>query len=295
VADNRADHQTLASLHALVTGGGTGIGLASARALAADGAVVTIAGRRSDVLEAAAKVLRTAVPDAEIRTAPCDVTDEAAVAAAVDVAVDGRGHLQIAVANAGTAFGSHILITGSDAWRQALDLNVVGTFHTIKQAALAMKDAGGSIVAMSSIAAAVTHRFLAPYCASKAALEMLVRCAADELGVFGIRVNAVRPGIVPTPATETNIVAVPEVREDYLHQMPLRRLGTTDDVAAVVRFLAGPESSWITGQALGVDGGHSLRRGPDHEPMQRLYLGDQLVDSLTRAPATGAAGRARVG
>jgi NAD(P)-dependent dehydrogenase (short-subunit alcohol dehydrogenase family) len=290
VADNRGDHQPLAGLHALVTGGGTGIGLASARSLAADGAVVTIAGRRADVLTAAAKVLRTAVPDAEIRTACCDVTDEDAVAAAVDSAVDDRGRLQIAVANAGTGSGSHILITGADDWRRTLDVNVVGAFNTIKHAALAMKEGGGSIVAMSSIAAAVTHRFLAAHCAAKAALEMLVRCAADELGVFGIRVNSVRPGIVPTPGTETNIVAVPEVREDYLHQMPLSRLGTPDDVAAVVRFLAGPESSWITGQAVGVDGGHSLRRGPDYEPMQRLYLGDKLVDSLTRAPV-GRTGR----
>jgi NAD(P)-dependent dehydrogenase (short-subunit alcohol dehydrogenase family) len=144
---------------------------------------------------------------------------------------------------------------------------------------------GGSIVAMSSIAGAVTHRFLSAYCAAKAGLEMLVRCAADELGVFGIRVNAVRPGIVPTPGTEGNILAVPEVRDDYLHQMPISRIGTPDDVAATVRFLAGPESSWITGQALGVDGGHSLRRGPDSERMQRWFLGDQLVDSLTRAPA----------
>jgi NAD(P)-dependent dehydrogenase (short-subunit alcohol dehydrogenase family) len=290
VADNRADRQPLAGHHALVTGGGTGIGLACSRALAADGAIVTIAGRRPDVLEAAAKVLRTAVPDAEIRTATCDVTDEDAVAAAVAHAVDDRGRLQIAVANAGTGFGSHILITKAESWRQAMDLNIVGGFNTIKHSGLAMKEGGGSIVAMSSIAGAVTHRFLSAYCAAKAGLEMLVRCAADELGVFGIRVNAVRPGIVPTPATEGNIVAIPEVREDYLQQMPISRLGTPDDVAATVRFLAGPESSWITGQAIGVDGGHSLRRGPDYEPMQRMYLGDELVDSLTRAPAGRATG-----
>jgi NAD(P)-dependent dehydrogenase (short-subunit alcohol dehydrogenase family) len=285
VADRRADRQPLAGQHALVTGGGTGLGLSSARALAVDGATVTIAGRRSDVLEAAAKVLRTAAPAAEIRTAICDVTDEDAVAAAVARAADPRGRLQIAVASAGASLGSHLLVTKSDEWRQSMELNVVGAFSTIKHAALAMQHDGGSIVAVSSIAAVMTHRFLAATCAAKAGLEMLVRCAADELGVFGIRVNAVRPGLVPTPGTEGNVVAIPEVRYDYLHQTPLARLGTPDDVAATVRFLAGPESSWITGQAVGVDGGHSLRRGPDFEPMERLYLGDELVDSLTRTGA----------
>jgi NAD(P)-dependent dehydrogenase (short-subunit alcohol dehydrogenase family) len=112
----------------------------------------------------------------------------------------------------------------------------------------------------------MTHRNLGPYAVGKAGLEMLVRNAADELGRYRIRVNAVRPGLVPTEMAAV-LHDNDAVREDYLAQMPLGRLGTPDDVAAAVRFLAGPESSWITGQLLGVDGGHSLRRGPDLDPI----------------------------
>jgi NAD(P)-dependent dehydrogenase (short-subunit alcohol dehydrogenase family) len=121
---------------------------------------------------------------------------------------------------------------------------------------------GGSIVAISSIAAPLTHRLMAAYCVSKAALEALVRNAADELGASGVRVNAVRPGLVPTDIA-AGLVASPAIVEDYLEQMPLHRLGEVDDIASGVRYLAGPESSWVTGQCFGIDGGHTLRRGPD--------------------------------
>jgi NAD(P)-dependent dehydrogenase (short-subunit alcohol dehydrogenase family) len=104
---------------------------------------------------------------------------------------------------------------------------------------------------------------------------MLVRCAADELGCHGIRVNAVAPGIVATEMMERFVIPNRAVVEDYLDNMPLRRLGSVEDVAGLVRFLAGPESSWITGQVIGVDGGHSLRRGPDFAPLLRPALGEE--------------------
>jgi NAD(P)-dependent dehydrogenase (short-subunit alcohol dehydrogenase family) len=91
---------------------------------------------------------------------------------------------------------------------------------------------------------------------------MMVRNAADELGRFGVRVNGVRPGLVPTDIS-AGLNNYEATRQDYLDQMPLARTGTVDDIASAVRFLSGPEASWITGQLLGVDGGHSLRRGPD--------------------------------
>ena len=117
-------------------------------------------------------------------------------------------------------------------------------------------------MALSSIAGHLTHRHLGAYAVAKAGIEMLVRNAADELGAYGVRVNGVRPGLVPTDASgPLNDDAA--TREDYLAQMPLGRTGTVEDVAALVAFLAGPESTWITGQLIGVDGGHSLRRGPD--------------------------------
>ena len=116
-------------------------------------------------------------------------------------------------------------------------------------------------MAVSSIAGHLTHRQLGAYAVAKAGVEMLVRNAADELGGYGIRVNAVRPGLAPTD-TSGPLNDHDGTRRDYLAQMPLGRTGTVEDVAALVAFLAGPDSTWITGQLIGVDGGHSLRRGP---------------------------------
>jgi NAD(P)-dependent dehydrogenase (short-subunit alcohol dehydrogenase family) len=168
-------------------------------------------------------------------------------------------------------------------WRYVMDVNVTGTFLTVKHAAAAMiHSGGGAIVATSSIAGVLTHRLMAPYCTSKAAVEMLIRCVADELGPLGVRANAVRPGLVPTELAAP-LAGDQAVVDDYLDQMPLRRLGTPDDVAAAVRYLAGPESAWVTGQMFAVDGGHTLRRGPYVDSMIEQFFG---ADALTgiRAP-----------
>jgi NAD(P)-dependent dehydrogenase (short-subunit alcohol dehydrogenase family) len=263
---------------ALVTGGGSGIGLACARHLLRDGATVTIAGRSEEkLLRTAATLESDTPPGAAVRVVVCDVTDEATVGAAIQAAASS-GRLDIAVANAGGGAARSILEMSLDEWRYTLDVNLTGTFLTVKHAAQAMAS-GGSIVAISSIAGAITHRFMSGYCASKAGAEMLVRCAADELGALGIRVNAVRPGLVPTDlaaplATDDVVVA------DYLDQMPIARLGTTDDVASAVRWLAGPESSWVTGQCFAIDGGHTLRRGPRIDTMVERFFGPDAVASI---------------
>lgn len=263
---------------ALVTGGGSGIGLACARHLLRDGATVTIVGRSEDKLRQAAAVLAgDAAGGAEVRTAVCDVTDEAAVEAAVQQAA-GKPGLDIAVANAGGGAAGSVLTTSVEEWRFTLDVNLTGTFLTVKHAGRAMPR-GGTMVAVSSIAGILTHRFMSAYCASKAGLEMLVRCAADELGGLGIRVNAVRPGLVPTDLA-TPLTMDDRVVADYLDQMPLARLGTTDDIAAAVRWFAGPESAWVTGQVVAIDGGHSLRRGPRIESMVEALMGPDAVASV---------------
>jgi NAD(P)-dependent dehydrogenase (short-subunit alcohol dehydrogenase family) len=244
----------LTGLSALVTGGGSGIGLACALALAGDGCTVTIAGRSSDRLEKAAA-------GTDLRTIACDVAVEADVEAAVAAAAEPTGKLDIAVLAAGKPYvGSFADITLDD-WNDILGVNLTGSFLCIKHAAPRMTE-GGSIVAISSIAGSATHRLMAPYAVSKSAIDALVRNAADELGASGIRVNAVRPSLVPTDMTEL-VFDMTGIVNDYLAQMPLGRLGTVEDVAAAVRYFAGPESAWVTGQCIGVDGGHSLRRGPD--------------------------------
>src|SRR4051794_24244836 len=250
---------------ALVTGGGSGIGLGCAQRFAADGAHVTIAGRTETRLaEAVAEISAVVASGATANYVVCDVTDEADVERAVAAALAPTGKLDVLFACAGGSLhGGPIVASDVAGWRATVDLNLVGTFLCIKHAAAAMiKSGGGSIVGMSSIAGHTTHRFMSAYCASKAGIEMLVKCAADELGEHNIRVNAVQPGIVGTELMSA-ITAGGPILESYNANMPVARVGTVDDVAAAVRYLAGPESTWVTGQMLGVDGGHQLRAGPD--------------------------------
>lgn len=271
-------------MSALVTGGGTGIGRASAAGLVSDGATVTIMGRRVDVLEATADELRAEAPEgAQVRVAAGDVADEAAVEAAVEVAAaDG---LDIAVLAAGTGTVGPVTDLPVEEWRRVVDCNLTGTFLAIKHASRAMISAGrgGAIVTISSIAGVRSHRWMGPYCASKAAIDSLVEVAADELGRHGIRVSSVRPGLVQTDLGD-HLIASPEVLADYREQMPISRVGHVDDVAAAVRFLCGPESRWVSGVALSVDGGMHVRRGPDLDPFVRSLYGDAAVEPTFTAP-----------
>ena len=114
---------------------------------------------------------------------------------------------------------------------------------------------------------------MTPYSVSKAGLEMLVKQVADELGSSGIRANAVRPGLVPTDAT-AGMMSIPDDRGRLPRTDAAASPGTTDDIASLVRFLAGPESSWITGMCISADGGHHLRRGPNLDRVMEMLLGD---------------------
>jgi NAD(P)-dependent dehydrogenase (short-subunit alcohol dehydrogenase family) len=122
--------------------------------------------------------------------------------------------------------------------------------------------------------------FMASYCAGKAGLDALVRVAADELGALNIRVNAVRPGLTRTNSNNVSLLFTdPELIAAFVEQKPLGRTGTPEDVAAGVRYLAGPESAWVTGQSLAIEGGNELRRAPSLEKVARYRLGDDAVDA----------------
>jgi NAD(P)-dependent dehydrogenase (short-subunit alcohol dehydrogenase family) len=251
---------------AFVSGGGTGIGLACARALVAGGARVLLAGRREDVLARAAAEL-----GGNAAFARCDVTDDASVEAAVAAA--GRlGPLRLAVNAAGTGNVGSVLNGPVPEFQALIDTNLTGVYRCLRAEARAMKAAGGgAIVNVSSIAGALTHRWMSAYCASKAGVNMLTRCAADDLGEHGIRVNAVMPSLVPTELTAM-MVGNPAVTEEYLRRIPVGRLGTPEDVGALVAFLLSDEASWISGQVIGVDGGHTIRQGPDLQPIFGAFL-----------------------
>jgi len=284
MASANSEQAGIVGLSALVTGGGSGIGLGTASRLVADGAHVTICGRTEEKLQqavttlsavAAASTPRSGSEVGTARYVVADVTIEEEIAGAIAVAAEERGRLDILFANAG---GAHHMgpIIGADLAqvRATVDLNLIGTFLCIKHGAPLMGSGvgtgvdggtapGGSIIGMSSGAGAFPHRYLWAYGSAKAAIDMLCKCAAEELGSSGIRVNTVQPGIVDDDLMAP-ITAGGPLLDDYLAEMPIRRLGTVEDIASAVRFLAGPESSWITGDNLAVDGGHHLRRGANY-------------------------------
>jgi NAD(P)-dependent dehydrogenase (short-subunit alcohol dehydrogenase family) len=253
---------------ALVTGGGSGIGFGAARRLALDGAHVTICGRTEDRLRQAADAIGGELggnAPGSIHWVVADVTVEDQVAAAMAAAREPAGQLDIVFANAGGSFHMGPFADADvEAIRATVDLNLVGTALCIKHAVPALREAGGgSIIGMSSGAGHFPHRYLWAYGAAKAGIDMLCRSAAEELGADGIRVNTVRPGIVDDELMAP-ITGGGPLLDDYVAEMPLGRVGQVEDIAAAVRFLAGPESSWITGVCLPIDGGHHLRRGADY-------------------------------
>lgn len=258
-------------MRAIVFGGGSGIGLASARLLARDGAVVTITGRtEAKLLEARERLSEEGL---DVTAFAADGMEAADVRAAVSAAADAEGHLHIAVSVPGGGSIRPILLVDDDQFDDEVRRNTRPVFLLLKYAGRAMVRAGGgSFVAVSSTAATMTSRYLASYCAGKAAVDQLVRVAADELGRLHVRVNAVRPGMTHTGATAGAFTNEPMMRQ-FLDNQPLPRHGEADDQAQAVRYLAGPESNWVTGQLLTVDGGHTLRAFIDYATL--LDLPDQ--------------------
>jgi NAD(P)-dependent dehydrogenase (short-subunit alcohol dehydrogenase family) len=261
----------LTGQRAIVIGGGSGIGLGSARLLARDGARVTIAGRTEEKLRTAAAGLKEEGLDVSWVT--CNGLDGADVKSAVDEASDEQGRLHIAVVVPGGGSITPVLLYGDDQFSEEVDKNVRPVYLLLKHAGQAMVRAGfGSFVAISSTAAVFSARYLASYCAGKAAVDQLVRVAANELGPLHIRVNSVQPGMTRTPGT-AGAFANDEMMAAFLAEQPLQRHGEVDDIAHAVRYMAGPESSWVTGQLLTVDGGHTLRSFVDYGAL--LDLPDQ--------------------
>ncbi|MEO8540517.1 MAG: SDR family oxidoreductase [bacterium] len=241
-----------------VTGGGTGIGLACARAIVEGGGSVVLAGRREAVVRESAEQLGERASWVQ-----CDVANDTSVEAALAAVSERHGALHLAVNAAGTGTVGSVLNGPTDDFERVLQTNLTGAYRSIRAEAKLMKaSGGGSIVSISSIAGSHTHHWMTAYCVSKAGLNMLTKCAADDLGQHNIRVNAVAPGLVPTDLA-AGLVGNDETVQEYLRRMPVSRLGTTEDIANSVAFLLSEESGWVTGLVLPADGGHHLRQGPD--------------------------------
>jgi 3-oxoacyl-[acyl-carrier protein] reductase len=234
----------------VVVGGASGISRAVARALAADGARVTVADRNTDGAQAVAAGLGDPHGAASV-----DVTDEGSVQRLFAQA----GPLDAVVNTAG--FGGVGLITDLpvDEFRSVVDVCLIGAFLVIKHAAPQLRD-GGALVSLSSLNARQPAAAMSAYCAAKAGLSMLTQVAALELAPRGIRVNAVAPGFVHTPLTEP-AAQIPGVLDEYLENTPLGRAGTPEEVADAVVFAC--KAPWLTGEVLDLNGGAHLKRYPD--------------------------------
>jgi NAD(P)-dependent dehydrogenase (short-subunit alcohol dehydrogenase family) len=244
----------LAGKVALVTGGNAGIGEAIAKTFAREGAAVVITGRRKDVLDRVTGEIRHA--QGRCVAVAGSVTDELHARAAVDRAVQEFGALDILVNNAGIGdFGRRIHELDDETWAQVLNVNVTGVFRMTRAAVLHMLQRGrGSIVNISSIASVVGIPALPAYAASKGALNALTRAMAIDYAKDGIRCNVVNPGLIATPMAEP-LIANPEQLAPILADYPIRRLGTPEEVADMVLYLASDEAAWVTGGTFTIDGG----------------------------------------
>ena len=241
---------------AVIIGGASGIGWATAQTLAAQGARVTIADRNTELAAERAATLGDPHTWAAV-----EVTDEAAVAKLFDDVVAREGGLHVVVNCAG--FSGFGVITELDVeqFRSVIDVCLNGAFLVIKHAGRHLGE-GGTLVSLTSLNARQPAIGMSAYCSAKAGLSMLTQVAALELGPRGIRVNAVAPGFVHTPLTEGAAV-VPGVVDEYVENTALGRAGTPQDIADAVAFLSSPQSSWLTGEILDLNGGAHLKRYPD--------------------------------
>ena len=236
----------------VVTGGASGIGLATARRFASEQAKVIIADRDIAKAEEAAQQLR-AEGAANVLASTCDVSMEAQVQATVDVAVKQFGRLDVVVNNAGLMTFRALGSLTRDDWQRVLDVDLLGAFYFIKYGFAVMKP-GSAVVNVASIHAIQTSPLDAPYAAAKAALLSLTRSAAIEGGGRGIRVNAILPGAIDTPMLWDN----PNVASGA-EQIDPGFVGKPRDVAAAIAFLASDDAAFVQGTTLVVDGGRLAR------------------------------------
>lgn len=252
----------LTGQRALVTGGARGIGAATAEALRACGAEVIVADLLSDP--------------------PVDVSD----VRSLEEAFARAGELDIVVANAGTAVFHRLDETDDAAWRRLIGINLTGAFHTVRLAARGMKPRRrGAIVLTASTNSFDGEADLIAYNATKAGLLGILRTAANELGPWGIRVNAVCPGLIRTDLTAAHF-AQPELLKDYFRHIPLGRGGAPEEVAQAIVFLASPLASYITGATLLVDGGQMAAKFGIWDERTGRFAGDHW--ELAESPSTTA-------
>jgi len=241
----------------LVTGASSGIGRATARALGAEGARLVLAGRRRDRLDAVAREVTDAGATARVVTG--DVRDEAVCAAWVAAAAEWGG-LDGLVNAAGVIGNGGIGDTPTAEWDRVMDSNLKSIFLLMRAASPELVKRRGAVVSVSSVAGPRPYANLLAYCVSKSAVDTLTRCAALDLAPYGVRVNAVNPGVVVTElhTTAKAVADYPAFLERSKQTHPLGRPGQPEEIAATILFLLSEESAWVTGATVAIDGGRAL-------------------------------------
>jgi NAD(P)-dependent dehydrogenase (short-subunit alcohol dehydrogenase family) len=247
---------------ALVTGAAGGIGAETARSFAREGARLLLLDHNPEPLAALADECRAGGAPS-VLALDVDQTDRSALAEAVEAGWSNCGRIDALFANAGYGQFSPFLSLTEKAWSRHVDVNLNGTFHVCQEVAkrMAADRGGGAIVINASSGAVVYADQLSAYCTTKAALRMLAIAMASELGVHRIRVNAVMPGVIETSMTAP-MLADERQRQALMAETPVGRLGRPQDVADLVCFLASDQASYITGEAVMVDGGQTIHGYP---------------------------------
>ncbi|MEM9756840.1 MAG: SDR family oxidoreductase [Pseudomonadota bacterium] len=245
---------------AIVTGAGSGIGRAIAERFVRDGWTVVYADIDGTAAQVAADAL--AGQGDKVRALQCDVADEASVAAMMSEAIAWAGRLDCVAANAGVMVEGGVLDLTLAEWRRALEVNATGAFLTARAALPHLIETNGALVFTASTVALSGMKGVAAYSAAKGAIAALTRQIAADYAAQGVRANAVAPGAVRTPLSESQFRARAESEAEFqglldqvIARYPLARWGGADEIAEAVHFLGTDRSAWITGQILPVDGG----------------------------------------
>ena len=248
-----------AGRNVFVAGGTSGINLGIARAFAAAGARIGVGSRSQQKVDASVAELSGAEPALGYTF---DVRDHAAVAAALAAFAEAAGPIDVLVSGAAGNFPAHARDISPNGFKAVVDIDLLGTFHVMKAAYGLLRRPGGSVINISAPQAQVAMSHQSHVCAAKAGVDMLTRCLAIEWGTEGLRVNGVLPGPVVGTEGMARLAPTPEAQARTAASVPLRRMGSPDDVAAACLFLGSDAARYVSGAILPADGGWMLNGAP---------------------------------
>jgi NAD(P)-dependent dehydrogenase (short-subunit alcohol dehydrogenase family) len=250
----RVDGQT-----AIVTGASSGIGRVVAERFADDGVDVVVCSRDIDNVEPVAEGIDESDRPGDALAVECDVTERDAVEALVEATVEQFGGIDVLVNNAGASFMANFDDISPNGWSTVVDINLTGTYHCTQVAGEYLKDGGGAVVNLASVAGEQGAPYMSHYGAAKAGVINLTRTLAFEWASENVRVNCISPGFVATPGVENQMGIS---AEDVDRETVERRLGTSEEIADVAQFLASPAASYVVGETITAAGVPDIEEDP---------------------------------